>query len=272
MARIQQAIDPTSKVEHDVVLEDRVGNKRQYDVVIRGSFAGQPVLGVSSQALKLAAHEHIGCFSLVPETTESPNLEMGDFWYGVIKKWTFVQLFLTYAEGSTTMAAGFDSNAVRMNGKSLMNWFLQELFTTYSDEESPGTHQLKFRFATPQTVNIGDDQCQLTSIAALATRINQKKRRWVHWTGVGLYDWHGRGIISPAGTAVTSSAVETDLSLWPDYDGEMPSADYARGDGARGRMLIIMQDGPQRQLPEALATDVCDLHGLGTVSYDEDSA
>ena len=46
VARIQQMMDPNSIVTHNEMLEDRVGNKRQYDVVIRGHFGGRPVLGI----------------------------------------------------------------------------------------------------------------------------------------------------------------------------------------------------------------------------------
>jgi len=101
VARIQQMMDPNSTVTHNEFLDDRVGNKRQYDVVIRGQFGGRPVLGVieckdhsrkkgpdaveafakktenlganlrmivskkgfTKQALKLAKHENIGCLS-----------------------------------------------------------------------------------------------------------------------------------------------------------------------------------------------------------------
>src|SRR5215831_18005210 len=46
VAAIQQMMDPNSTVTHNEKLTDRVGNKRQYDVVIRGQFGGRPVLGV----------------------------------------------------------------------------------------------------------------------------------------------------------------------------------------------------------------------------------
>src|SRR5215212_5196720 len=46
VARIQQMMDPNSTVTHNEKLNDRVGNRRQYDVVIRGQFGGRPVLGV----------------------------------------------------------------------------------------------------------------------------------------------------------------------------------------------------------------------------------
>ena len=46
VAGIQAQIDPTSSVTHNETLTDRLGHSRQFDVVIRGSFAGQQMLGV----------------------------------------------------------------------------------------------------------------------------------------------------------------------------------------------------------------------------------
>lgn len=46
VANIQKMMDPNSTVTHDEKLKDRVGNIRQYDVVIRGQFGGRQVLGV----------------------------------------------------------------------------------------------------------------------------------------------------------------------------------------------------------------------------------
>ena len=46
VARIQQMIDPKSVVTRNEGLENRVGNKRQYDVVIHGHFGGPAILGV----------------------------------------------------------------------------------------------------------------------------------------------------------------------------------------------------------------------------------
>jgi hypothetical protein len=202
-------------VEHNVQLEDRVGNKRQYDVVMRGTFAGRPVLGVieckdhknkkgpaeieafakktenlganlriivsrngfTDQALRLARHEHIGCFSLIPGTTEPPHLEMGDFWYGIIAKWTTTQLVITYADDNKVPLVGFDSTSVKLAGKSVLNWFLNELFNTHAGETMPGPHRLTVRLASAQTVDVAETQCRVTEIACVSVRVYQKKRR-----------------------------------------------------------------------------------------------
>ncbi|MCH8964680.1 MAG: restriction endonuclease, partial [Planctomycetes bacterium] len=135
VARIQQLLDPNSTVTHDEILADRIGNKRQYDVIIRGRFGGRPILGVieckdharkkgpgaieafakktehvranlramvstrgfTKQALKLAEHENIGCLSLIPNDTENVGFSIGDMWYGVIKKWVNVRLCIHFA-------------------------------------------------------------------------------------------------------------------------------------------------------------------------------
>src|SRR5437868_10198208 len=46
VALVQAQIDPAATVTHNEVIVDRLGHARQFDVVIRGSFAGQLVLGV----------------------------------------------------------------------------------------------------------------------------------------------------------------------------------------------------------------------------------
>jgi len=46
VARIQQLLDPGSVVTHNEHIVDRLGNRRQFDVVIRGQAAGRNYLGV----------------------------------------------------------------------------------------------------------------------------------------------------------------------------------------------------------------------------------
>src|SRR5262245_8334361 len=104
VARLQQMMDPNATVTHDEKLTDRIGNVRQFDIVIRGQFAGRPILGAieckdhnrkkgprdvgafakeaehlnanlkimvsrkgfTKQALRLAKFEGISCLSLLP--------------------------------------------------------------------------------------------------------------------------------------------------------------------------------------------------------------
>ena len=46
VGRIQQMLDPESKVTYREKIPNRLVILREFDVVIRGGFAGQPMLGV----------------------------------------------------------------------------------------------------------------------------------------------------------------------------------------------------------------------------------
>lgn len=258
VARIQQMMDPKSVVTHNEWLEDRVGNKRQYDVVIRGQFGGRPVVGVmeckdhsrkkgpdvieafakktenlganlrlivsrkgfTGQALKLARHENIGCLSLLPADPNQVGFSIGDMWYGVVKMWTNVRLVVQFAVAPPPVAA-FESSYVKWNGKPVINWFLRELFTTYGEETKEGEHSIKLTFDSPRGIEVNGEEHSILSVACIASRVYRKKRKWVNWSGDAFYDWHsGRFTIPPSGTIV-GSAIETDLSTWQDYNGEI---------------------------------------------------
>ena len=136
VAHIQQLMDRNSTVTHNEKLVDRVGNRRQFDVVIRGHFAGMDILGVveckdhntkkgprevgafakecehlnaniklmvskkgfTQQALRLARHDGIGCLSLLPNDTHQCGFTVGEWWYGVISRWTDFTLLVTWAD------------------------------------------------------------------------------------------------------------------------------------------------------------------------------
>lgn len=259
VCRIQQMMDPDSSVTHNEWLEDRVGNKRQYDVVIRGRFGGRPVLGVieckdhsrkkgpaaieafakktenlganlrlvvsrmgfTKQTLKLAKHEHIGCLSLLPKDPVQMGLGIGDMWYGVIRLWTNVRLVVHFAVTPAPISA-FNSNTVKWKGKRVINWFLKELYTTYAEEAKEGEHNLQLKFDQPRNIEIEGQEYAVRGITCRTTRVCKKKRKWVNWSGDALYDWHtGKFTIPPKGVIV-GSAVETDISEWPDFESDIP--------------------------------------------------
>jgi len=268
VARIQEMMDPNSTVTHNEVLEDRVGNKRQYDVVIRGRFGGRPVLGVmeckdhsrktgpdlveafakkaehlgvnlrvmvskrgfTKQALRLAKHENIGCLSLLPDNPESVGFSIGDMWYGVVRKWVKIRLRIHFALPTAPMSR-FDANTVKWNGKPVVNWFVKELLTTYRDEAKEGKHTCNLTFDEQRKLEIEGAEWPVAGISCIAERVSIKKRKWVSWSGDALFDWHSGRLTIPSGGRVVGSAVETDLSTWPDYEGEIPDPGKRESDG-----------------------------------------
>ena len=259
VAAIQKMMDPNSSVTHDEKLVDRVGNKRQYDVVIRGQFGGRPVLGVieckdhsrrkgpstieafakktenlganlrlvvsrkgfTKQALKLAKHENIGCLSLLPDNPEQVGFSIGDTLYGVIRMWSNMRLTVQF-ESKESPITKFNANTVKWNGKPVINWFLKEIFTTYSNTEKECTHYLTVKFSEPRNVEIEGREYKLTGITCSADREYKKKKTWIYWSGDALFDWNENKFTIPPKGVISSSVIDTHMTEWDDFHGEIP--------------------------------------------------
>ncbi len=259
VARIQQMMDANSTVTHDEMIEDRVGNKRQFDVVIRGQFGGRPVLGVieckdrnrktgpadveafanksenvganlrlivskkgfTQQALNLAKHEHIGCLSLMPADPKQAGFTIGCFWYGLIRKWTDVRLVVHFP-ADKPLTAGFRSEFVKWEGRPVVNWFIKELLTTYGNLTNEGERCFEIKFQEVRNLEIEGKDYPVRALSCLATRVFKKKKKWVSWSGDAFYDWHEGRFTVPAGGTLVGSGFEVDLSKWDDYEGEIP--------------------------------------------------
>lgn len=260
VARIQQMFDPNSTVTHDEKLRDRVGNIRQYDVVFRGHFAGQPAIGVieckdhsrkkgpdaveafskktehlganfkmmvsrkgfTKQALSLAEHDHIVCLSLAPDDPKLTGFSIGQFWYGLICSWTKMQLTVHLA-GDIILPDVFSTSRVLYQGKPVIHWFMRELFTKRLQDTQKGQVCIELPFAQPQILEIEGVEYLATAVSCIALGKYQKKSHWVYWTGDAFYDWHAKRLQVPAKANLVTSAVPSDLSEWPDFDGEIPS-------------------------------------------------
>jgi hypothetical protein len=261
VARVQQRLDPNSRVTHDEKMTDRVGIVRQFDVVIRGQFAGRDCLGVieckdhsrkgglgdveafakktdnlganirlmvarkgfTDSALKLASFEHIACLSLLSPQTPVPGHSIGEWWYGEIARWTQWRLIVHFVTppkpGELEPLVG---DSVRWQGKPVSRWFLRELFTARATETREGEHQITIAFSEPRELEIGHDRYLVKGLSCDAIRVYRKKRKWVTWWGDGFYDWHDGKYLVPQGGQIGSTWVETDISKWDDYSGEIP--------------------------------------------------
>jgi len=299
VARIQQKMDPNSTVTHNAVLYDRVGNKRQCDVVIRGQFGGRPVLGVmeckdhgrkispeavdafakktenlganlriliskrgfTKQALKLAKHENIGCLSLLPNDPVQAGFSIGDMWYGVIRIWENVRLRLNF---STLPAPTkiFNPNTVKWKGKPVGLWFLRELFTAHDEETTEGEYILEVISDQLQNIEVEGKEYSVRSISCDATRVCRKKKKWMCWSGDAFWDWHSGKFTVPPGGTLVGSAVDTDLSTWSDYDGEIPNIGEGTSIGLIQGVLHLSQ-----KWDKSLDSEVPDLRSIGTADF-----
>ena len=260
VARIQQMMDPKSKVTHNERLVDRVGNSRQYDVVIRGRFGGRDVLGVieckdhkrkkgpdaveafakktenlnanfrlivsrrgfTDQALRLARHEGIGCLSLLPHDPKQVGFGIGDTWYGRLYKWGKAYLTVYLADEAADLPEHFESHSVKWNGQPVIEWFEKEFFTTYSLQKQTGDHTLVVQFDGVTSIEVGGQEYNVKGLACTATRLCQPKKQWVTWSGDAFYDWESRRFTVPPKGIIVGSRIDTTLSEWDDFDGVIP--------------------------------------------------
>jgi len=266
VARIQQMMDPNSKVTHNEFIMDRVGNRRQYDVVIRGQFAGREILGVieckdhkrkkgpetveafakksenlnanlrvivssrgfTDQALKLAKHEGIGCLSLLPDDPKQVGFSIGDTWYGRRFKWGKGYITLFPSDDCRVLPDQIDSRLVMLSGQPVLSWFEKELFSTYDRVNIEGNWTLSVRFSSAIEIEIDGIKFSLVGIACTATRLCQCKKQWVTWSGDAFFDWQMKRFTIPPSGCVIGSQIDTTLEDWDDFDGVFPEP--GRGD------------------------------------------
>jgi hypothetical protein len=295
VARIQQMMDKDSVVAHDARLTDRLGNIRQYDVVIRGTFGGRPMLGVvecrdhnrkkgpadieafakktehlganlrmmvsrkgfTDQALVLAKHEFISCLSLLL-TDLKQGLMIGQFWYGIIRRWSDVRLTLRFPPPIPDLGQ-WSYEGLLWQRKPIIKWFLNELFTTHAEDREPGRYYLSLAFPKGITIKVNGAEYTATEIGCIGELTEQRKRKWLSWTGEAYFDWEKKTIQVPAGVSLIGTAVETDLTTWDDFQGEIPRA-------PTGNQILLLAFGGQMLPKDAVIPDLMSLGPTRTIA------
>jgi hypothetical protein len=152
----------------------------------------------------------------------------------------------------------FDSEKVTYGGKPVMLWFIKELLTRYGDRDEPGEFSLQILFDSPRSIEVEGTEYPVCGLTCTATRICQNKRKWVSWSGDALFDWHTGKMTIPAGAQLVGSAVETDLSLWDNYDGEVT----AESDPAAASTFLRVVAHDTQKWDDARNHEVPDLSSL----------
>jgi hypothetical protein len=132
----------------------------------------------------------------------------------------------------------FNANTVKFQGKAVKNWFLKELFTTYSDEKKEGTHTCDLKFEEPRNIEVEGKEYPLIGITFSADREYKKKKKWVYWSGDALFDWNENKFTIPPNGQVVGSAVETDLNKWDDFNGELPKLGEKSSPGELMKVIL----------------------------------
>ena len=253
VAAIQAQIDPTATVTHNEIILDRLGQSRQFDVVVRGVFAGQQMLGVieckdlgrkvgtpevdgfvtkaqdinanfkilmsrrgfSKPALAKCSHYGIQALSLVENDPANKKFFIGTRWEADITRWGRISVSLHFANEPST-PVHFNAEDLTIRGKKVLDWFTNYLLNTESETKELGwVVNIAVEFDNPQNVSI-DARCEhlCTAISFMAERVCDKFERLVGISGTGFFDWNSKRATFPPNTQIVSDAVPMDFSQW----------------------------------------------------------
>lgn len=253
VAAIQAQIDPASTVTHNEILNDRLGQQRQFDVIVRGSFAGQKMLGVieckdlgqkvgtpevdafvtkaqdinanfkilmsrrgfSKPALAKCKHYGIQALSLIPNDPDNKAFFIGTRWEADIIHWTQIQIQLHFAQ-EPIEPVHFDAHDAKIQGKKIMDWFTNYLLDTQDEIQGFGwVVDITVEFDNLQSVTVREGVEHLcTAISFRAHRECDKRERLVGINGTGFFDWQTQEATFPPGATIATDAVPMDLTQW----------------------------------------------------------
>lgn len=303
VAKIQQAVDPTSVVTHDERIIDRYGIARQFDVVIRGMFAGRPILGVieckdhnrrknldavdafakkaenvganlkimvsrmgfAKNALKLAQKEFVTCLSVLSDLNAT-KFSIGDFWYGENRIWDpCIGVNIGWAVTPAPLTT-FDLSRLKYDGKLVLLAFLRDLFVNHNDMPNGKRIIIQYRFAAPITLEVDGQNYPVSQIEFRAVSRHQLKRFWVEWQGEAFYDWNASELTIPIGNPIVGSVIPTDLGDWPDYDGPLPPD---QKDGSFGLLRVsVIRTKRWNPLDDPHTPDILSIPNMSKVVLD----
>lgn len=259
VAAIQSQIDPQATVTHSEFLIDRLGQRRQFDVVVRGTFAGQQMLGVieckdlgskvgtpdvdafvtkahdinanfkvlvsrhgfTKPALAKCAHYGVQALSLLDNDPANRNFFIGTRWEADVIRWGRLSLSLHFVN-EPAQPVHFDAGNVTIAGKRVIDWFTNYLLDNTAEVSGFGW-VVNFRgvFDKPQTVAVrAGEEYRCSAISFAAERVCQQLERYVGISGTGFYSWLEQKATFPPGTQILMDAVPMDFAQWQPRGGE----------------------------------------------------
>jgi hypothetical protein len=264
VARIQQMLDPETSVTHNEWMTDRLGIRRQFDVVVRGTAMGRNYLGVieckdwadkvgtpeveafiakargvnaqivlmvsnrgySEPGLKQARFEGVGTLSLLPHDHLDAGFTIGLDSYCVFYEWSDLSLKFS-GPPSQNVAQPIHVFSVTLDGKPIINWFLKQLATTYSDATTFVPLEVKFK--QPIRVQCDGSNFWASGIRLIGDRIAKAKKGLMQASGDGVWDWQTKELTWPINGKLSFHCTSDMIAKWDDYFGEIPTLGQIRG-------------------------------------------
>jgi hypothetical protein len=253
VAEIQAQIDPSATVIHNEKIKDRLGHDRQFDVVIRGAFAGQKMLGVieckdkgrklgtpdvdafvtkaqdvnanfkilmsrsgfSAPAIEKCVHYGIQPLSLLEEDPLNPKFFLVVRWQADVSRWNSVKVTLLLQNNSPALVA-FKAEELNIRGKKVLDWFTNHLLRNRDQYDDSGWVENKsIIFNIPQVISINSEITRVcVGISLSAERITEKFERETSLKGKGFYNWSEKSLTLPPNTPFSTDPISFDFSQW----------------------------------------------------------
>ena len=259
LGRIQQMLDPDSIVTYREKIINRLGIPREFDVVVRGRFAGQPMLGVieckdwadkigtpeidafitktrdinanlrmivspkgfTEPALTQAKDAGVGVFSLLPDDPNEAGFSIGVLWYAQAYHWSDRQYQIRFY-GKSPRSGAYSANEILYKDAPIVNVFEKELSTTYLNTTELTPIHLHAVFQPYVKVTIRGNSFRIAEVNVYAERLFAKKRRFMQMTGDALYNWETKSLDVPKTGSISIHGFDPNLPDWEDYEGEIP--------------------------------------------------
>jgi len=262
VASIQARLDPKAVVTHNERIVDRLGQERQFDVVIRGEFAGQSMLGVieckdtaqkvgspevdafitkssdinanfkiivsrrgfSKPAVQKCKHYGIQPLSLVQRDPVNKKFFVGTRWEADVCYWGPITVTL-YALEDTGVPLKFNANELKIDKLRPLDWFTNYLFDLHSQDVITNPVEVHVQFEVPQSIEVEPGYFrECTGMSFQTTLITEKKQRLVGVAGDGFVDWSSGQARFPPHTQIEWEKVPMDFAQWDPWDPKLRPA------------------------------------------------
>jgi Restriction endonuclease len=257
IAKIQAKIDPSASVSHNEFIVDRLGQRRQFDVVIRGKFAGRAILGIfeckdlrrkvgtpevdafntkaqdananfkiiasrsgfSKPAVDKARHYGIGLVSLLDPDILKEDVPIGDWWTARVYRWGRIGIQARPTSNVDSLVEVMPEKLL-FKGLRVLDWFQNYLLKVGHEDKTLGwVEGFQLQFNPPVMLEVqGGDSFLCSAIDFFAERECSEYERFVPVTAEALVDWHTQAATIPPGTTISTQSVTADLHSWPKRD------------------------------------------------------
>jgi hypothetical protein len=260
VASIQRLFSPQAEVTHNEKIPDIRNRRRQFDVVVRGEWAGRKLLGViecrdkgrpvdlpqidafitksqsvlanfalivsragyTREAISRAKDSGIGTLSLLPEDGSDVGFTVGFQSYVRFLEWTRIDVTIQF-KGNITLDGPLDIDSLKYEGRSAVDWFKKKLSTDHVTRQESGWLTCVCQFDKPKSMTVNGETRDVIAIKFSALREARVKTKFLSISGQAFYDWQeGLWKWPPGGFIMTGPISHPTYDDWDDHEGNIP--------------------------------------------------